>query len=286
MDKPIDYYKDPMRIYNAFPQFLEAEVADVIEILNFKPDVLSPDQFEVTILGESIKIPPRVYFDEPSEDKLQKLSDVQKVILSCIFTRHHDGHVREKYLRKIILSENKWVIPYIFQLIGEYVIEILSVIYENREKLDPESYSKFLKDNKLFFSKTKKRVRSYWDCYYYRSNPKYDDYVGKKILDHFDEILKIKLFKYFCPCCGYDTLDEKPPATYNICKICFWEDDNFFDGILYEGGANHVGLLEARKNFEEFGACEKRVLKYVRKPTKDDERNTDWKSLGYPTELK
>ncbi|MFV1884526.1 MAG: CPCC family cysteine-rich protein [Balneola sp.] len=31
--------------------------------------------------------------------------------------------------------------------------------------------------------------------------------------------------KYYCPCCVYDTLIEEPPGTYNICKICFWEDD-------------------------------------------------------------
>lgn len=31
--------------------------------------------------------------------------------------------------------------------------------------------------------------------------------------------------KYTCPCCGYKTLDEEPTDTYEICKICFWEDD-------------------------------------------------------------
>lgn len=33
--------------------------------------------------------------------------------------------------------------------------------------------------------------------------------------------------KYTCPCCGYKTLDEEPPEKHNICKICFWEDDNY-----------------------------------------------------------
>ncbi|MEV5113035.1 hypothetical protein MRBL20_001149 [Peribacillus frigoritolerans] len=31
--------------------------------------------------------------------------------------------------------------------------------------------------------------------------------------------------KYTCPCCGYKTLDEEPPGTYDICSICFCEDD-------------------------------------------------------------
>jgi len=28
--------------------------------------------------------------------------------------------------------------------------------------------------------------------------------------------------KYTCSCCGYKTLDEEPPGTYDMCSICFW----------------------------------------------------------------
>lgn len=31
---------------------------------------------------------------------------------------------------------------------------------------------------------------------------------------------------YTCPCCGYKTLEECPPGTFEICPICHWEDDN------------------------------------------------------------
>ncbi len=31
--------------------------------------------------------------------------------------------------------------------------------------------------------------------------------------------------RYACPCCGYLTLTEKPPGTFAICPVCFWEDD-------------------------------------------------------------
>ena len=41
--------------------------------------------------------------------------------------------------------------------------------------------------------------------------------------------------KYTCPCCGYKTLDEKPPGTYAICSICYWEDDGVqYDDVDYE----------------------------------------------------
>jgi hypothetical protein len=72
---------------------------------------------------------------------------------------------------------------------------------------------------------------------------------------------------YPCPCCGQKTLDEEQPGTYDICSICFWEDDPVqFDKPDYEGGANHVSLNQARRNFLEFGACDRGALK--RKPNK------------------
>lgn len=82
----------------------------------------------------------------------------------------------------------------------------------------------------------------------------------------------MKTTKYTCPCCGYKTLTEEPPGTYDICRICFWEDDDIqFNDPDYEGGANKVCLRKAQKNFLEFGACEKSVVQYVRKPSKNDE---------------
>jgi hypothetical protein len=76
---------------------------------------------------------------------------------------------------------------------------------------------------------------------------------------------------YECPCCGYLTLDEEPPGTYEICPVCFWEDDPVqFDDPEYVGGANKVSLKQARFNYRLFGAVDKQALKYVRKPTDSD----------------
>lgn len=87
--------------------------------------------------------------------------------------------------------------------------------------------------------------------------------------------------KYTCPCCGYKTLAEKPPGTYDICSICFWEDDAVqFDDPDYEGGANEVSLRQAQKNFAEFGASDRKALSDVRSPTEDDERDVAWRPLS------
>jgi cysteine-rich CPCC protein len=56
--------------------------------------------------------------------------------------------------------------------------------------------------------------------------------------------------QYPCPCCGFLTLDEKAPGTYDICSLCGWEDDRVqFDNPLYRGGANHESLVECRLAF-------------------------------------
>src|SRR5690606_4383477 len=85
---------------------------------------------------------------------------------------------------------------------------------------------------------------------------------------------------YACPCCGYKTLTEKPGGTYNICQVCFWEDDPVqLDAPDYEGGANRVSLRQAQKNFQDFGACEKEMIKNVRPPHTDEIRDDSWKFL-------
>lgn len=83
--------------------------------------------------------------------------------------------------------------------------------------------------------------------------------------------------KYTCPCCGYKMLDNKPPGTYDICKICFWEDDKVqFENPDFKRATNEVSLKEAQKNFLTFGASSKRFLQYVHKPTSRDIKDPSW----------
>lgn len=86
--------------------------------------------------------------------------------------------------------------------------------------------------------------------------------------------------KYTCPCCGYKTLDEEPTDTYEICEICFWEDDGVqFRDPDYEGGANEVSLRQAQHNFIKFGACDKGSLKFIRHPNNSDIKDNNWQPL-------
>jgi hypothetical protein len=86
---------------------------------------------------------------------------------------------------------------------------------------------------------------------------------------------------FTCPCCGYGTLSEQPPGTYEICPICFWEDDGVqFHDPDYEGGANKPSLRQAQKNFAAFGACDRAALPHVRRPTEHDQKDPEWKPLN------
>lgn len=86
--------------------------------------------------------------------------------------------------------------------------------------------------------------------------------------------------KFACPCCGYKTFEEQPNGSYNVCQVCFWEDDPIqLDNPNYEGGANRVSLSQGQKNFIEFGACEREMIKNVRKPTKNEQRDESWRPI-------
>ena len=64
-----------------------------------------------------------------------------------------------------------------------------------------------------------------------------------------------------CACCDHFSLDD---GDWEICPVCFWEDDGL--GICKpdeESGANHITLRQARANFAFFGACDRRMLPNV-----------------------
>ncbi|MGA8943295.1 MAG: CPCC family cysteine-rich protein [Thermoactinomyces sp.] len=80
---------------------------------------------------------------------------------------------------------------------------------------------------------------------------------------------------YACPCCGYLTRIEEEPGSYDICPVCYWEDDPVqFKDPNFHGGANEVSLNEARENFIKYGASDKRFVRFVRKPMLEEIPNS------------
>lgn len=80
----------------------------------------------------------------------------------------------------------------------------------------------------------------------------------------------------YCPCCGYRTLPEGTPGSYDVCSVCYWVDDLVqFDDIEYVGRSNHVSLAMGRENFRQYGASDPELLRRTREPD-GEKRDPNW----------
>ena len=75
-----------------------------------------------------------------------------------------------------------------------------------------------------------------------------------------------------CPCCQSKTLTER--GGYDICPVCFWEDDGQDDedaDMVRAGPNGGLSLTEARANYRQYKACERRFVGSVRPSHRDEE---------------
>ena len=73
--------------------------------------------------------------------------------------------------------------------------------------------------------------------------------------------------KYFCDCCGFNTLDSK--WEYDICPICYWVDNfNNYEAPdeSYDGPNHQTSLMRARHNHALFGSSHINRNAFVRQP--------------------
>ena len=186
--------------HNAFPNDLRENLNEVIDILpentfsNY-PSVTSDDMIAYTLDGLAVEIPDRMYLLDVADTEFEMLSQTQKQILCCIYTRSCNGYIREKYLRKLLdMPFEQWVVPFIVKLCDEYVLEILEVIYDKLKERDNTDIQEFCLQNKVAISKSYSRMISYWNEYYRGHEFNFKKYIGRNL---------------FRECLGYDGTFER-----------------------------------------------------------------------------
>lgn len=178
--------RDNSDLMKAFPAALRVDALKVVSAL---PNTQrAADSFSVEIGKETIWIPSRIYHD-PEQIHLDCPTQTQIELLACLLTRHHSGFVREEYLSTILGRNEEWAPPFVVQLVGEYVIEIVRLIKDNLHRLDSGIYQQFLIRNPAFYRTKKSRVSSYWACYY-RGQSR-EEYAGFQVLDFFDQLISV-----------------------------------------------------------------------------------------------
>jgi|TARA_B110000093_G_C12731035_1_gene310342 hypothetical protein len=180
-------------ILQSFPSECQKELKELLNEISIQSEHVCNQTFRV---NKSLQIPGRIYWEEHKLLEPTNLSELKSCLLSCILTRHHNGYTREKHLKNIITSKLDWTAIFILQLCGEYVIQILDIIYSN---LNPDLITKLktqIEKDPKFWELTKSRITSYWDCYYRKKDNKSvlgylkKDYVGFKIIQALEEKTK------------------------------------------------------------------------------------------------
>jgi hypothetical protein len=172
----------------AFPAELAGDaeaVASVMPASRLPPAA----PFSVLVEGQQVLIPGRLYNDEPPPDAVASLSPQQQQLLHCLYSRHCDGVVRQRHLEEVVGSTDPHVVPFVVQLVGEYVLEILVVICDELRDLAAPgtcghlAYGQFIVDNPTYFARIQRRVVSYWSCYYRGTYASFQGYPGRTLLD-------------------------------------------------------------------------------------------------------
>ena len=164
---------------HAFPSVLADDARKAVAAL---PETrFSSTPFTVSVGGEVVSIPDRIYHNPIEIDRVP-LNHLQNELVDCLLTRHNDGYIREEFLRRIIARNETWAAPFVLHLVGEPVVEILRVIWDNIANLDPSIYRSFMNENRKFTDLIEQRVISYWDCYY--RTKRREDYVGFNIVNY------------------------------------------------------------------------------------------------------
>ncbi|GAA6170700.1 hypothetical protein NBRC116592_03700 [Colwellia sp. KU-HH00111] len=85
---------------------------------------------------------------------------------------------------------------------------------------------------------------------------------------------------FSCPCCHYLSLSQRDK--YEICEVCFWEDDGVQHPEDYSM-PNHMFLGQGQDNFLKIGGCDEHGASLVKKDAKLLYKKQDHSALSMST---
>jgi hypothetical protein len=171
--------KEPVELH-AFPSDLSESVQSVLPLL-VEGQLRPPSEgFNSEVRGGFLTIPYRVYY-RPERVRNLAQSAREGVIVACLGSRHYDGFLREECLARVLSVETPWVVPFVVQLMGEYVLPILQLIERAMPTLREAFYVEYVSKNRVLFETIGRRTVSYWDAYHRDQYPKLSDYPGFRI---------------------------------------------------------------------------------------------------------
>ena len=139
--------------------------------------------FTVSLAGETLAIPTRLYFDPALLWTTGCHDKRQYAMLWCLGTRHHDGFVREACLRRLLTAPQEWMVPFIVHLVGEYVHEIIELIDSALATFDARmqtAFACFARDNPGYLDTIERRTISYRPAGYGKRSGRLPDYPGAR----------------------------------------------------------------------------------------------------------
>jgi hypothetical protein len=170
-------------MHGAFPTALCEEVAVLLQHVPGLDEPSGVEPIRVELGGEVLHLPYRIYADAEALERTQGPSATSRRILDCLFTRHHDGRVREACVRRLLAAREPWVIPFVALLLGEYVLEIVQLIESRLDDLDVAAYRAFFAQNPALYRRTCARATSYWSCYHRAAYPERSHSPALRLLE-------------------------------------------------------------------------------------------------------
>ena len=177
-------------LLQAFPPAYQAEAGQLLAHMQH-PRSPSPSTEPDKLLlgGQTIHLIRRQYGLAIAR-RPESLNPIQRAMVHCLHTRHHDGHVREQHFAALLdPGQPAFVAPFAAQLLGEYVLpiqeQVRTFFRHNRAIL-----AAFLAENPAYWRKQQKRIRSYWHCYHCHQYPNWPSYPINRLAQEIDAEIK------------------------------------------------------------------------------------------------